>query len=128
MVIGNIVKHAKIASTNRASDISLTIASLGALTGVVAPVTDGKVDSLDAVLMAAAVSVVVIGGTVVYKMGQMIYRSVEETCENSGFTESVMRRDGLRRKAKIYATESGRMDEYELAFEDYQIQQAIEKF
>ncbi|MBD3350180.1 MAG: hypothetical protein GF364_01685 [Candidatus Lokiarchaeota archaeon] len=114
MVLEKIVKFAKVASTNRLVPATYALAGTGAGLALV----DGRISSMDiaSLLMTGTIAAI---GTASSVIEQKIYRDVERICENYGFTEDVMRNKSLRRKAKIYAADSGRMDEFTLALKQY---------
>jgi len=116
MALEKIVKYAKVASTNRF--IPATYALAGTAAGLI--LADGRISNPMEIasLLMAGVGLTII--TTVSAQEQRIYRDVERICEERGFVEGVMRNKNLRRKAKIYAADSERMDEFTFALEQYQ--------
>jgi hypothetical protein len=116
MVLENIVKFVKVASTNRLIPATYLLSS----TASVLTLVDGRINSMDTASLLLAGTAVTIG-TASAVIEQMTYRDVERMCENYGFSKELMREKIFRRKAKIYSDYSGRIDEFKLALKQDQV-------
>lgn len=112
MALEKIIKYAKVVSTNRF--IPLTYVAGGIAIGATF-VDEGTTNTEISSLLISGVSLA--GVTAVSFIEYRLYRDVVRFCEKHGFREITMKNKPLRRKAKIYASESGRMEEFELALE-----------
>ncbi|MAG78893.1 hypothetical protein CMI40_00775 [Candidatus Pacearchaeota archaeon] len=117
MVLEKIIKHAKIASTNRLIPVLYTVAA-----GEVGmALADGKVNSiLDSTLLVCGIGAG-IAARAISAIEQGTYKTVERTCKDYGFTYNIMKNISLRRKASIYATENEKADDFQAALEKYNI-------
>lgn len=116
MILEKIVKYVKVAATNRLIPAGYALAG----TSVGCALADGRISSVDIDSLSIAGTAAAIL-TLSFIMEQRVYKNVEIICENDGFTKNVIRDKQLRRKAKIYATESGRMNDFEFALNLYRI-------
>lgn len=116
MVLEKLIRSAKIAATNR----GLYAVPLVAGIFIAAPLADGKVDRDDALILASAAAVLAIGALGI-KKELFEYKVISKYCERYGFDKGIMLNQVDRRKAKFYAAESGRTNEFEQALKDYRI-------
>lgn len=116
MVLEKIIKFTKIATTNR----GLYAVPLVFGVGIAGALADGKVDENDTVTLAFAGATLTIAAIAARKE-QYAYNRIAKYCEQHGFTVSMMLDPVDRRKVKIYAEESGRLDQFENALKEYRL-------
>jgi|SRR3989344_6335344 len=116
MFLEKIIKFTKIATTNTGLYVVPLVSGI-AIAGALA---DGKVDENDTYILALAGATLIMG-TIAARKENYAYNRLAKYCEHYGFTASVMLNSVDRRKARIYAEESDRMDQFEQALKDYRL-------
>lgn len=114
-MLEKIVKYVKIAFTNRFIPLGYGVAgiSLGSI------FADGKINSRDKYSLLIGGFATLISLTASEDEHRK-YKNIEQICKNEGFIEKIMKDKDYRRKAKIYAAESGRMNEFAEALKRYE--------
>jgi len=117
MVLEKILRFTKIAATNPGLYIVPLIASVG----IASALADGKVDKNDVVpFVFAGVTLAI--GAVAARKENYTYNRIAKYCEKYGFNDIHMLLDPVHcRKVKIYAEESGRLDQFEQALKEYRL-------
>jgi len=106
------IKNVKIALTNKL--IPLCYIQSGIAIGYV--FADGKIsDLMDIPVLLVSIIPATFAIVHSFIVEPITYKIVETTYKHEGFTKFIMKNRSFRRKAKIYATENGIMEEFKLA-------------
>ena len=116
MVLEKIIKFTKIATTNR----GLYAVPLLAGMGIAIALADGKIDEDDTGALVLAGATLAIGAAAA-RREQYEFNVITKYCEKYGFDQWFLQNPVNRRKVKIYAAESGRMDQFEQAIKEYRL-------
>ena len=116
MVLEKIIRFTKIATTNT----GLYAVPLVVGIGIAGALADGKIDKNDTVALTLAGATLAIG-TIGARKENYAYNRIAKYCEQYGFTASFILDPVDRRKVKIYAEESGKIDQFEQALKEYRI-------
>ncbi|MDP3698385.1 MAG: hypothetical protein Q8R47_02250 [Nanoarchaeota archaeon] len=116
MVLEKIIRFAKIATTNT----ELYVVPLVAGIGIASALADGKVDEND-IIPFVFTGVTLAIGAVAARKEQYEFNRIASYCEQYGFDQWFLRNPVDRRKVKIYAEESGRLNQFEQALKEYRL-------
>ena len=116
MVLEKIIRFTKIATTNT----GLYVVPLVAGIGIAGALADGKIDEDDTVALVFAGATLAMGAAVTRKE-QYEFNVITKYCEQYGFDQWFLQNPVDRRKVKIYAAETGRMDQFEQALTEHRL-------
>lgn len=119
MILEKLIRSAKIVTTNTGFYALPVVAGMW----IAGSLVDGKIDKNDIPFLAGT-GVLLAIAAVVTRKELYAYDRISDYCKQYGFDPWVLNHWNNPtdlRKAKLYATESGRMDQFEQAMREYRL-------